>query len=47
VGQEIAVLKKKKEEEKAFYNYTRLHRGLYDEVLRRVEGHMVQKVSPS
>ena len=26
------------EEEKAFYNYTRLHRGLYDEVLRRVEG---------
>jgi hypothetical protein len=35
------------EEEKAFYNYTRLHRGLYDEVLRRVEGHMVQKVSPS
>jgi hypothetical protein len=26
------------EDEKAFYNYTRLPRGLYDEVLRRVEG---------
>ncbi|KAI4790406.1 hypothetical protein KUCAC02_034652 [Chaenocephalus aceratus] len=40
----------KTEDEKAFFNYTRLPRGLYDEVLRRVEGrmvHMVQKVSPS
>jgi hypothetical protein len=26
------------EDEKAFYNYTRLPRCLYDEVLRRVEG---------
>jgi hypothetical protein len=26
------------EDEKAFYNYTRLPRGFYDEVLRRVEG---------
>ena len=26
------------EDEKAFYNYTRLPRGLYDEVRRRVEG---------
>ena len=28
----------KTEDEEAFYNYTRLPRGLYDEVLRRVEG---------
>ncbi|KAJ4939306.1 hypothetical protein JOQ06_028756, partial [Pogonophryne albipinna] len=28
----------KTEDEKAFFNYTRLPRGLYDEVLRRVEG---------
>ena len=35
-------------DEKAFYNYTRLLRGLYDEVLRRQnrEGHMVQKSLP-
>ncbi|KAI4807379.1 hypothetical protein KUCAC02_027189, partial [Chaenocephalus aceratus] len=29
--------------EKAFYNYTRLPRGLYDEVLRRVEGRIEKK----
>ena len=33
----------KTEDEKAFYNYTRLPRGLYDEVLRRVEGRIEKK----
>jgi hypothetical protein len=31
------------EDEKAFYNYTRLPRGLYDGVLRRVEGRIEMK----
>ena len=33
----------KTEDEKAFYNYTRLPRGLYDEVLQRVEGRIQKK----
>ncbi|KAI4813182.1 hypothetical protein KUCAC02_024528, partial [Chaenocephalus aceratus] len=33
----------KTEDEKAFFNYTRLPRGLYDEVLRRVEGRIEKK----
>lgn len=33
----------KTDDEKAFYNYTRLPRGLYDEVLRRVEGRIEKK----
>ncbi|XP_048242271.1 uncharacterized protein LOC125374777 [Haliotis rufescens] len=33
----------KTEDEKAFYNYTRLPRGLYDEMLRRVEGRIEKK----
>jgi hypothetical protein len=33
------------EDGKAFYNYTRLPRGLYDEVLRRVEGRIEKKVT--
>ena len=31
------------EDEKAFFNYTRLPRGLFDEVLRRVEGRIEKK----
>ncbi|KAI4799508.1 hypothetical protein KUCAC02_016884 [Chaenocephalus aceratus] len=33
----------KTEDEKAFFNYTRRPRGLYDEVLRRVEGRIEKK----
>ena len=33
----------KAEDEKAFYNYTRLPKGLYDQVLKRVEGRIKKK----
>ena len=33
----------KTEDEKAFFNYTRLPRGLYDEVMRRIEGRIQKK----
>jgi hypothetical protein len=33
------------EDGKAFYNYTKLPRGLYDEVLRRVEGRIEKDTS--